>query len=127
MSTPGITSTCAQAYEANPMSAIIADATDEQTGFGGDERDIRQLLHQTLEADARAAVERLTATKSWRSSAATTSTPTSPPTCSSSTRPSDSKSRLNRVTLDPGGHAKSGHRFRQQRAPAPALAARGHG
>jgi hypothetical protein len=39
MSTPGITSTCAQAYEANPMSAIIADATDEQTGFGGDERE----------------------------------------------------------------------------------------
>jgi hypothetical protein len=90
-------------------------------------KNIRQLLHQTLEADARAAVERLTDHKVVAFISGNHPDPTSPPTCSSSTRPSDSKSRLNRVTLHPGGHAKSGHRFRRQRAPAAALAARGHG
>jgi hypothetical protein len=30
---------CALAYEANPMPAIIADSTGEQTGFAGDKRE----------------------------------------------------------------------------------------
>jgi uncharacterized protein YbcI len=46
---------------------------------------MRHLFQATMEVDFRAAVERLTGRKSSRSSAATTSTPTSPPNCSFST------------------------------------------